>query len=327
MASIFPPCDARLLEAIRSASDTIVIAHRNPDGDALYSSLAMEHILRSLGKNVLLMNEGPFLRDDIKYLEPLFSKEADESYISRTPLVIILDCSTLDRPGEPFSAISHLPRIVIDHHSSGTPFTEAGMSYIVPASPSTTMLVDVIREYLGVDLDSTLASYLYRGFATDTGFFHFLSAEAAPECLRRVALFTEKGVSPYEVYDEMHDGRKLQDIKDTATIIANAESVLEGRLLICYQPETMQSSRLSDGVYASLLECENVMAVILIKDKGDALEIGFRSKNRSGLDVGAIASSLGGGGHSKAAGATITGYAPDEAKAMLIDLIRKAITK
>lgn len=325
MGSIFPPCDIRLIKAIEGASSVIVIAHRNPDGDALYSSLAMERILEKLGKDVMLLNEGPFLRDDIKSLEPRFRTEADSAFIKKNPLVIVLDCSTPDRPGEPFKAIMDLERIVIDHHSSGIPFTKDGMSYIVPESPSTTMLVDVIRENLGVRLDREISEYLYKGFATDTGFFHFLSAKAAHDCLIRVAAFAAEGVSPYEVYDEMHDGRKLQDIKDTASIIMNAETALDGQLIVCYQPSSIMSARLSDGVYASLLEAENVKAIVFIKDKENALEIGFRSKNGSSVDVGHIAASLGGGGHSRAAGATITGYTPETAKEMLISLVAKAL--
>ena len=34
MASIFPQCDSRLLDAIKSASGAIIVAHKNPDGDA-----------------------------------------------------------------------------------------------------------------------------------------------------------------------------------------------------------------------------------------------------------------------------------------------------
>ncbi len=326
MASIFPPCDTRLIEAIKSAEHVAVIAHRNPDGDALYSSLAMDRILRTLGKKTLLLNEGPFLRDDIKHLENMFRKDADDSFLLCNPLLIILDCSTPDRPGEIFGKLSNLKRIVIDHHSSGLPFTEEGMSYIVPSSPSTTMLVDIIREELGVPLDKETATYLYRGFATDTGFYHFLSAEAAASCLPRVAAFTAAGVSPYEIYDEMHDGRKLEDIKNTASIILNSESVLDGRLIICHQGKEMTNARLSDGVYASLLETEGVKAIVLIKEKEEALEIGFRSKNNSDIDVGEIAAELGGGGHKRAAGATITGLSVPDAKAMLITRFQKLLS-
>ena len=91
---------------------------------------------------------------------------------------------------------------------------------------------------------------------------------------------------------------------------------LDGQLIICHQPLSMGDERLSDGVYATLLEAENVKAVIFLKEKPDSVEIGFRSKHHSGIDVGALASEFGGGGHMHAAGASISASA-EEAEKML----------
>lgn len=320
MASIFPPCDERLLDAIRNASGAIIIAHKNPDGDAIASSLAAKAILSRLGKKTLLLNDGPFLRSDIKRYENLFMKEADDDFISASPLVIVLDCSTPDRPGNAFDKIKNLKRVIIDHHSAGVPFADEGMSYIVPESPSTTLCLNQVRQALGVELDEEIASFLYMGFATDSGFYHFLSNRTAPDSLRAAAQFCEAGVSPYDVYDELHDGRKLSDIRDMAKVILSAKPVLSGQLLIAYQSIEMIDGKLSDGVYASLLQTEGIKAVVLIKDKGDKQEIGFRSKHKSGLDVGAVAAMLGGGGHMHAAGATIAGSTED-AERTVTDII------
>ena len=142
MASIFPQCDSRLLDAIRNASGAIIVAHKNPDGDAIASSLAMAAILERMGKRTELLNDGPFLRGDIRRFEDRFRNEASDEFISTSPLVIVLDCSTPDRPGDAFRRISDLDRIVIDHHSSGVPFAAEGMSYIVPESPSTTLCIN-----------------------------------------------------------------------------------------------------------------------------------------------------------------------------------------
>ena len=314
MASIFPQADSRLLGAIREADTAIVIAHRNPDGDAVASSLAMREVLRSMGKEAVLLNEGTFSRTDIKAYEGEFLKEAPLSLIAQSPLVIVLDCSTPDRPGNAFDKIKNLKRVIIDHHSAGVPFADEGMSYIVPESPSTTLCLNQVRQALGVELDEEIASFLYMGFATDSGFYHFLSNRTAPDSLRAAAQFCEAGVSPYDVYDELHDGRKLSDIKDMAKVILSAKPVLSGQLLIAYQSIEMIDGKLSDGVYASLLQTEGIKAVVLIKDKGDKQEIGFRSKHKSGLDVGAVAAMLGGGGHMHAAGATIAGSTEDAEK-------------
>ena len=93
---------------------------------------------------------------------------------------------------------------------------------------------------------------------------------------------------------------------------------------MAYQSASMKDGKLSDGVYASLLEAEGILGVVLLKDKEGTVEIGFRSKHKSGMDVGKAATVLGGGGHMHAAGATITGTM-DEAKNTVIELLKNFI--
>lgn len=318
MTDIFPQTDARLLRRLQDSWGACVIAHKNPDGDAIASSLAMREILREMGKECVLLNDGPFLRPDISRFSSEFLQECPESFLERKPLVIVLDCSTPDRPGNAFGKIEALPRIVIDHHSTGLPFSEEGMSYIVPDSPSTTLCIDVVREALGVRLTKKLAYYLYFGFLTDTGSYHFLSERQAPSALRRVASFTDAGVSPYDVYDEIHDGAKLKDIKDAASIVANAESLFDGQLIICVQPKELSESRISDQVYNQLMESAGLKLIVFFKEKKlGGYELGFRSKHHAGIDVGKLASQFGGGGHMHASGATVL-LPFDEARSLII---------
>ena len=325
-SSIFPPCDPRLVKAIREADSAAVIAHRNPDGDALYSSLAMAAILRKLGKKAILLNEGPFARDDIKMLEGLFSKEADPESLGINPLVIILDCSTPDRPGAPFTALQDLPRIVIDHHSSGVPFTEEGMSYIVPDSPSTTLLVDEVRIALSVELDKETAKYLMLGFLTDTGFFHFISEEQAPDSFKKISSFVATGLNPYELYDKLHDGRRLEDVKSVAKIIEESKAVLSGRVIIAYERKDYAGlERPGDSVYSNLLEVDGVKVVVLIKEREDAVEFGFRAKRDASVDVGKLASELSGGGHKLASGATVKGMKIEDAEPFIISKLETLV--
>ena len=321
MENLFPQCDERLLNAIKGARKAAIIAHRNPDGDAIYSSLAMREVLSYLGIESALLNEGKFDRSDIKAYESLFNDEIEESFIDDSLLVIILDCSTPDRPGKPFEKLINAKRIVIDHHSSGIPFTDEGMSYIVPDSPSTTLLVDKVRESLGVPLTKKMADYLYRGFATDTGFYHFLSSSQAPESLRRAASFAEMGVSPYEVYDEMHDGKPLAYFSFVSTLIQRVRSAFSGRLLYTYQKEDdVVEGKPADDVYSQLLQVSGVRVVLFFKEKDGFVEIGMRSKNKSGIDIGAFASAHGGGGHMYAAGAMVKGRLDEVMDLVIRDL-------
>jgi len=305
MESIFPPFSERLLSEIKKSTDVAVIGHENPDGDCIFSSLALSEILKAMGKSVTLFNQGPFSRPEIKEAEGFFKSTVDGEYLAKDPLVVVVDCSTEDRPGEIFKRFSKQRKIVLDHHSSGIPFTDEDLMYIVPTSPSTTLVLEKLREALGVGLSKDMATYLYKGFATDSGFFHFLGESVASEVFSLVSVMTSAGVSPYEIYDEMHDGKSLGFMRTLSSVMGSTKSIADGRILYVVQSLGDGDEKVSDVLYDLLLQVEGVKVVINYKEKEDKIVVGFRSKHKSGIDVGRIASSFGGGGHMHASGASI----------------------
>ena len=324
--SLFPPVSKEIIEEISRAGSIAVMAHVNPDGDAIYSCLAMKGILSALGKDVYLLNDGPFKRREIAGIKDLFLQQVPESLKEKNPLLIILDCSTEDRPGNVYQSLKGNETIVIDHHSSGTPFYRKELSYIVPRSPSTTLLVDEIRIALSVKLTKEIAECLMIGFLTDTGFFHFINQDQAKDSFYKIASFAETGINPYELYDRLHDGKKLEDIKIAARIIAESKSLFGGKLILAYEKKEYETEeRPGDAVYRSLLEAENVKAVVLVKEKDGAIEFGFRAKQNSNVDVGSLAASIGGGGHALASGATVKGLKIEDAEEFIIRLLMPLI--
>ena len=295
------------------------MSHKNPDGDAVCSVLALQLVLQRLGKDAMAFSDGPFERREIKKYEGHFSNSVPESFKQKNPVVIILDCSTEDRPGEVYQMLKNNTAIVVDHHSSGIPFYRQELSYIIPESPSTTLLVDEIRKELGVPLDKNMAELMMIGFLTDTGFFHFLNEYQAPDSFEKIKRFTQTGISPYEIYDELSDGRKLEDLKIIADIIKESTTHFSGSLIIAVEKKDLNiTEKPGDTIYRSLLEVENVKAIALIKEKEDGVEIGFRAKNKAGIDVGKIAQALGGGGHRLASGASIAGIDIPHAKEIIL---------
>lgn len=301
---LYSPIPQRIIDELRKAETVAVIGHENPDGDCIFSSLALALLLRMLGKRVELFNQGPFNRDEINSLSSLFSNRVDDDFLALNPLVCVVDCSTADRPGEIFKPFSSCTKIVFDHHSSGESFTDDDLMYIKSASVSTTMIIDHLRRTLGLPLTPQLADCIYRGFATDTGFFHFLNEKVGGETLRRVADLVDQGVSPYSVFDEMHDGKKLDYFRFVSMLVQRTESVLSGQILYTWQKKDEKvSGKPADDIYSQLLQVEGVRIVFFFKEKEDHVEIGMRSKQKCGIDIGAFASTLGGGGHRFAAGA------------------------
>jgi phosphoesterase RecJ-like protein len=306
---VYPPVPEHILDEIRSCTVAVVIGHIGPDGDCIHSQIAMQKMLQSLGVEAHLVNAGPFNRKEISQYEPLFASHVDKQLKERNPLVVMVDCSTLDRIGYLSSEIEGLTILTVDHHSSGTPFGD--FAYIVPKSYSTTLCIMQLYKAFEVEITEEIANHLFFGFATDTGFFKFIGPYRG-ETFNLVGELINKGVSPNEIYLQMDGGKTLSSRKFLAKLLERSESHLQGRLMIVIETEQDiaefgDAERPSDELYANLLGVEGVQAVLYFKiDSPDVWEVGFRSSHFSSLDVGKISSEFGGGGHRKAAGATIS---------------------
>ena len=307
--SLFPPVPQVILTHLQEDSSFIVIGHKSPDGDCISSELGMEFLLKALGKQVLLANAGPFERQEIQSLRGRFADHIPEAYLAERPTVVVVDCSTSDRIGSLYEQVKDLHVIVIDHHASGTRWGQD--LYIVPDSPSTTLLVQHLFETLQVAIPEEAAKRLFFGFATDTGFFRFLQVHQA-EALDSVSCLVAEGVSPNQVYMQINGGKSLSFIKYLGILIDRAEPYLDGKVMVTYtwlkDKETFHCDKPSDLFYSQMLSIAGVQAVALFKEKEDGtVEAGLRASHDSTIDVGRIAASFGGGGHVHASGFTVKG--------------------
>ncbi len=125
-----------VINFIEKYNNFIIIGHKDPDFDCIGSSLALSSFLSRIGKNSILLNEGPFVRKEIIPFKDKFLSEWPNIDLSDYS-AIILDCSILDRIGDEFIFyVKDMPILVIDHHMSGEKLKCE--SYIDPFAPSTT---------------------------------------------------------------------------------------------------------------------------------------------------------------------------------------------
>jgi phosphoesterase RecJ-like protein len=311
---VYPPVPNDVIEAIRSSTVAIVVGHVSPDGDCIHSQIATQKLLQKLGVEVHLVNAGPFLRKEIKRFEPLFAPHVDEQLRLRNPLVVMVDCSTLDRIGHIGDEIAGLKILTIDHHSSGTKFGD--LSYIVPKSFSTSLNVMQLYKAMGVEITPEIADHIFFGLATDTGFLKFLGPFRG-ETFHLMAELVDLGVSPNDIFNRMEGGNTFESQLFLARLLLDSKRLLDGRLMVATETEEDllaygPDNRPTDSLYAHLLGVDDVEVVLYFKIAGPQLwEVGFRASHSSVIDVGAIASDFGGGGHRKAAGATIEGQYRD----------------
>jgi phosphoesterase RecJ-like protein len=315
----------QVLQELREASKLVVVAHENPDGDALGSLIAMQGILTAIGKDSLMFiaeREFPLPEEyDWFALDGLVSEppgDADE----RT--IVFLDCGNLERnPAEAFRRPG-MNILNIDHHHDNTRFGTVNL--VVPEASCTAEILWDLMGDLGVKPTLTVAEALYVGLITDTG--RFMYENTGQRAHLMAASLIEAGVDVHDVYRRVYEGVPYGKLALLARGLANVERYDDGRLTLTaltavdFSDSDAEESY-SEGVVDHLRAVQGTEVAALVRDRiGDPDAAGLRKVSlRSGndrIDVSAIARAQGGGGHRQAAGFT-TGLSHDELVAFLRD--------
>jgi phosphoesterase RecJ-like protein len=310
---------AGIAAALRARQTFILTSHARPDGDAIGSQLALAFALRAIGKTVRLVNRDPVpgpYRDfpgvsDIEY-SPKVQGAADA--------VVTLECSDLTRPGleglEPYFIIN------VDHHLGNAMYGDENW-FDAGAAACAEMVADII-DALGVEWTQDIASHLYLGIATDTGSFRHGPVSARTfEICRRIAA---TGVDPSALSRRIFDSFGIGRVKLTGAMLNRMELIHDGKIaLLEFDDELLATCGATaddtEGLVNLPLGAREVAAVALFKRQNDGtVRVSLRSKGA--VDVRAVAGVWGGGGHTNAAGCTLTGDFRTAKRALVSALMR-----
>ena len=304
---------------LQAADNIIVTAHVNPDGDAIGSSLALMLILRVLGKNSRVFIDD-VIPPNFMILPHIDKIENPLSLNGKTlepDLFVVLDTQP-DRIGRMLNLVK-APILNIDHHITNEGKTVDWL-YLNPSAAATCEIVFDLCQYLPIKLNEEIAHCLYTGLATDTGFFNY--ANTRPSTLRAAASLIEAGVKPNVIAEEM-ERKSLADFKGLAETLKTVEFFNDGKVCgLFVSEEIAHLVDSTEGIIDLIRVIDGVEVAFLLTCKEKNLcRVSMRSRT---VDVSAIARSLGGGGHIRAAGCTIkTPFA--EAKQIIVNAIGKAI--
>lgn len=292
----------------------LIIGHKDPDGDCVASCLGIAGILDYFKKKYQLLNAGPFKRVEIAPYSDYFSSEMeflDENERKSTGL-IITDCNELNRVGEIDGDLKNLDTFIIDHHLNDE-ILPCEKGYINPRAGACAYLIQLFYEELAGPLPEKLAKIIFFGIATDTGFFRFISANSdeSIDIMNACARLISYGADPRTTYNLVNNGKPYSTRKLLGVLLNKAERYLDNKLVITY--ETLddtkkfgQEGRDSDALYQLLLSAKDVQAVVFLRqDTPTTCTGGFRSVDK--IDVSAVASKFGGGGHKNASGMSCEG--------------------
>ena len=191
----------------------VILAHTNPDGDAVGSSLAWAEILEKQGHSVtcIVPNRFPYYLEFMPGCQNIVIHKGDkegraEAAVRNADIIFCLDFHTmtrLDGLGDVIDHNQHAKRILIDHHLDPTEDFDLMISY--PVASSTCYLVALLVEQLyGAEhISRTMAENLFVGMMTDTGNFAFSSV--TPDVFRMVAVLAEKGISIPDIHNHVYN--------------------------------------------------------------------------------------------------------------------------
>ncbi len=302
-----------LKEMLANPMKIAILSHRNPDGDAIGSTLAMRHYLTALGHSceIIVPNEFPkFLKwmDGAKNIQIAeYSPGLSRATIEKADLIFILDFNTTSRIDEVGSWVekSKAHKVMIDHHQQPQQFD---FMYSDTQSPATCQMIYKFIESMGDTalIDRKIGECIYVGILTDTGNFRFRNTTS--ETHRIVADLMDKGVEADLVYDRIFNTQSADRIRLLGKVLSSVRILPEYRTAYMYltrQEQLKYNTQKGDteGFVNYGLGIENfVFSVIFIEDmQKDFYKISFRSKGD--FDVNEFARKhFNGGGHINAAG-------------------------
>lgn len=300
---------AALLDARRIALTT----HVNPDGDGIGSEVGLAHLLRDLGKDVVIANPSPtparfqFLFRDVDGLD-----RSDDAVrqLRRADLIAVLDIADTGRLGSlgPIVREHGAPCVCIDHHASpGT--LPAGPRYVDPGAAATGELVFELAAANGWPLSTAAARALYVALVTDTGGFRFSNTH--PRTLRIGAELLETGIDPESIYLDVYAnapaGRPRLLAEALQTLVVEPEV---GLAWVTVPPGALERHALTaddlEGIVEHPRSIAGIRLAVLFRELAQGrIKVSLRSVGE--VNVAEFAHGFGGGGHAKAAGVALPG--------------------
>jgi phosphoesterase RecJ-like protein len=303
---------AALVERLRSAHAVLAVSHENPDADTLGAVIGICRLVEAMGGRATAVCSDP--------VPPLYSFLDGVAQFRQGPepgvaydLLVLADCASAERVGS--VAVRHpelftdLPRAVVDHHASNS--TADAADWVDPEAAATCELVALLAARLGVPLTAAggaLASALMAGIVMDTA--TFAHPNATPRTLAVSAELVRAGAPLSDISRRLYRTKPDAQLRLFGRVLERLQTSDDGRVIWSTLREddlaaTGSISAHSEGLIDLLAQAEAAEVAMLLKTSGDDVtRLSVRTRP-GGVDATELTATWGGGGHTRAAGATI----------------------
>ncbi|HND32888.1 MAG TPA: bifunctional oligoribonuclease/PAP phosphatase NrnA [Myxococcota bacterium] len=298
---------SELFQLLQRSRRVLLTGPEGPDGDSIGACLALQHILRGCLPELGVDVAGK-VPDRYRFVPGTATMVAEPEPTYDGVVVLDGDCTRLPPSAtRAFQAAGWTG--LVDHHRS----TDAALYTVAlldPAAESTCSIVRQLAAEWGVALDPELATQLYTGLVFDTGGFRH--SNTRPATHRLAAELLEQPFDHVQATRKILHERRPQALFLLGRVLGGAQLLAGGRLIVATCPSSLQAELGAggddhEGIVDLLQLTTGVELAALLMEKGPKVRISMRSLGA--VDVAALARRLdaGGGGHMRAAGASMPG--------------------
>lgn len=292
--------------------DIAITSHRNPDGDAIGSSLAVYHYLVRQGHtvDVIFPSEYPdnfaWMPDADKILIHDIEPEDANRVLKKAEIIFALDYNALERVDKMGEVIAPLTckKVLIDHHLYPENFADFVLSDTTASSTCELIydFLEMMEDKKGIDV--TVGECMMTGILTDTGSFKY---STSPKLFKIVAELLERGVDDYLLQDVIFNSVTEKQLRILGHVLHNRMEILPeyktGIFTLTkkdYESFNIQRGD-TEGIVNYLLMMKNVKVAVFIHEQPKIVKISMRSKGDFSVQE-ICRKHFRGGGHKNASG-------------------------
>jgi phosphoesterase RecJ-like protein len=323
---------AEVPERMLQARRVMLVCHENPDGDALGSALGVGLALESLGARVNLVCVDP--------VPPMYDYMPQAARFKDAPdadldpdLIVVCDCGDLGRAGavvpQNGDLFERVPIINIDHHVSNPGF--GTVDWVDADSAATCEQVALLLPHLGVSysaLDGEIIQNLTTGLVFDTA--NFAHSNTTPRTLRVASEMVAVGAELPMIARRIYRTKPDAQLRLFGRVLARLETTADGLLIWSMVNEADYEAagatpQMAEGLIDLLAQSATAEVAMLFKDVGAQTRISVRTRD-GGIDATVLTGTFGGGGHARAAGATVD-LSFAEAKPVVLEVAQRLLNE
>lgn len=305
----------KIFDEIKIANKILLLAHENPDGDAIGSLMAMYHMLKDLGKNVLVVV--PEIPPAFLYLNGINNilSKTDDTF----DLGIVVDCANKERIGQINNEFSNCKKtIVIDHHISNSRYGD--INYVEELTASCTQVLYYLFKKWNINITNDIGEAIITGCLTDTSGFRNNNVDK--NTFMMAAELMDIGIDINKIYYLAVSKKSMAQYLLMKMTLDRLEMFEDGKIAFSYiSEEDFANVGALPGDHEGLVDLgRNIggVEVSIFMREDDGYRVSFRSNGN--IDVNEIAKKFGGGGHKMAAGAKIDGNFKETKDKILLEI-------